>query len=322
MNVKTTAKIIGLILGFIGALLVGTQIGKSRGIPFIKKKQQYSIGIYSGRTPFDLRPAPNAKNPVLSANKITDVQAGFIADPFMINVDGTWHMFFEVFNEQTNQGDIGLAISTNGIDWAYKRIILDEPFHLSYPYVFKWEENYYMIPEACKAYTVKLYKACNFPTEWSFVKDLFYGNFFDSSIFRHNGRWWIFTSDRNDVLRLFHASDLMGPWIEHPKSPLIVRNAHIARAAGRVVVHDGQLIRYTQDCDPAYGIQVQAFKITELTTENYQEQKAPVNPILKGSGSGWNAQRMHHIDLHRIDDNRWIACVDGYREVLTLCPEF
>jgi hypothetical protein len=34
--------------------------------------------------------------------------------------------------------------------------------------------------------------------------------------------------------------------------------------------------------------------------------------VLEGSGAGWNGERMHHIDAHRLDDGSWIACVDGY----------
>jgi len=318
MNVKTTLKVTGLILGFLTTFILGTQIGKSGGIPFIGKKHGYSIGIYSGTSPFEFHPAANAKNPVLSSKDVTDVPAEFVADPFMVIEDNTWYMFFEVMNARTNQGDIGLATSSDGFNWTYRQIVLDESVHLSYPHVFKWNDRYYMIPETSHAYYVCLYEAIDFPTKWSFVKVLFWGDFYDSSIFHYEGRWWIFTSDRDDVLRLFHTNDLMGPWMEHTKSPLIVHNAHIARPGGRVVIYNGQPVRYTQDCDPVYGIQVQAFRITELTTESYQEQRASMNPILKGSGSGWNAQRMHHIDPHRIGDNQWIACVDGYRVLRTL----
>ena len=70
----------------------------------------------------------------------------------------------------------------------------------------------------------------------------------------------------NDLLRLYYANDLMGPWIEHPKSPIVAGDANIARPGGRVVVFDGRIVRYTQDDDPTYGNQVRAFEITELTT--------------------------------------------------------
>ena len=79
---------------------------------------------------------------------------------------------------------------------------------------------------------------------------------------------------------------------------------------------DGRIVRYTQDDDSTYGNQVRAFEVTELTTKSYKEKEVSENPILKESGSGWNGKRMHHIDPHKIDENKWIACVDGFGELL------
>jgi len=323
MGLKITVKTVVLTLGFIAVFAVGILIGKLRGIPFIHKQHGYSIGIYSGRSPFDLQPAADVENPVLSAKSVTDVPAEFVADPFMLIEDDTWYMFFEVMNTSTNQGDIGLAVSSDGFNWTYKQIVLDEPFHLSYPYVFKWDNKFYMIPETLQADSVRLYEALDFPLNWSFVKELITGEYVDSSILHYDEQWWLFTSKcRNDVLHLFYAKDLTGAWTEHPQSPIILRDANIARPGGRVVIYNGQPVRFTQDCDPDYGIQVRAFLITKLTTESYQEEEVPMNPVLRGSGSGWNAQRMHHIDPHQMDDNQWIACVDGYKQVIAFGLKF
>src|SRR5215471_15310209 len=79
----------------------------------------WSIGIYSGRSPFELSSA--ASNPVLSAGDVTDVPARFVADPFMIKVDGLWHMFFEVLNNQNDRGEIGMAVSRDGLGWQYQQ---------------------------------------------------------------------------------------------------------------------------------------------------------------------------------------------------------
>ena len=38
-------------------------------------------------------------------------------------------------------------------------IVLAEPFHLSYPYVFEWQGSHYMIPESGAAKSVRLYRA-------------------------------------------------------------------------------------------------------------------------------------------------------------------
>lgn len=281
----------------------------------VKRQEEWSIGIYLGESLSNFVSPENISNPVLTAKDVTDVPAIFVADPFMLYDNHNWYMFFEVMNARTRQGDIGLATSSDGVNWNYKQIVLHEPFHLSYPYVFKWKDEYYMIPESYQANSIRLYKAIDFPTQWIFVKTLLDGSdYVDSCIFYFNDKWWLFTtSTKSDVLRLYYANELMGSWIEHSKSPVIEGNAHIARPGGRVVVSDGRIIRYTQDDEPNYGNSVRAFEITELTTNTYKEKEVNKNPILKASGSGWNAIGMHNIDPHKINEDKWIACVDGYR---------
>src|SRR5437879_146643 len=121
-----------------------------------RKAAIWSIGIFSGPTLSDLKPVPGIEMPVLSAQHVTDVQAEFVADPFMIKADNIWHMFFEVMNAETEKGDIGLATSKNGLEWKYQQVVLAEPFHLSYPYVFCADGEYFMIPESYEAKAMRL----------------------------------------------------------------------------------------------------------------------------------------------------------------------
>lgn len=278
----------------------------------------WSIGIYFGESPFDLEPAPGIVNPVLTRDSVSDVAAKFVADPFMLNVNGVWHMFFEVMNRETRKGEIGLATSVNGLNWEYRQIVLDEPFHLSYPYVFEWNHEYYMIPETFEPGKIRLYKSKEFPCQWSFVRSLVTGRYADPSVFYFDNRWWMFvcaTPHRHDSLRLYFAANLMGPWMEHPASPIIEDNARKARPAGRVLVLADRIIRFTQDCVPTYGTQVRAFEISELTTRSYLETEHPNSPILSPSGAGWNEVGMHHIDAHLLAGGKWLACVDGLNGV-------
>lgn len=271
----------------------------------------FSIGIFTGTSPINLGPSDNIKNPVLTAADVTDVPAVFIADPFMIKKDATWYMFAEVFNAKTLKGEIAMAKSEDGFNWLYDQIVLAEPFHLSYPYVFEWMNDYYMIPESQAIGEVRLYKAHDFFTKWSFIKILIAGKYDDSSIFYYNQTWWLFTAKGHDSLYLFFADDLMGPWMPHPQNPLVSGDPHFARPGGRVLVIDGKIIRFAQDDAPDYGLKVHAFEVTQLSAESYEE-KIIGESLLQPSGHGWNATGMHHLDAHRIMDNQWLACVDGW----------
>ena len=286
----------------------------------------WSIGIYSGESPLALRPQDHIHNPVLTRSDVTDVQALFVADPFMIRVDGRWHMFFEVLNNVSHKGEIGYAVSNNGYEWEYRQIVLAEPFHLSYPCVFESRGDYYMIPETRHACEVRLYRASKFPTQWKHVTTLFSEPYADSTIFRFDNRWWLFADSsasfrirhrqpalgfRHDTLRLFYSDDLYGPWQEHPQSPIVSCDPHIARPGGRVVLCDS-LVRFAQDCYPTYGTRLYAFRITQLTAASYAESEIEEQPILMPSGEEWNQAGMHHIDAHLHENGSYIASVDGF----------
>jgi hypothetical protein len=288
---------------------------KLKSLFSLNRKWIFSIGIYEGESPFVILSSKNVNNPVLTFQDVTDTKAESVADPFMVKEGSDWYMFFEVMNSATGLGEIGLAISNNGFNWSYKQIVLKEPFHLAYPYVFKWKDEYYMVPDTHTAFSVKLYKASSFPAKWQFLGNLLCGkNFVDSSLFNYKDKWWMFTTDtiKNDRLLLYYADDLMGPWKGHAKNPIVGGNAHISRPAGRILLFNNKIFRFAQDDYPCYGNSVRAFEITELTTTAYLEQDVSSDPILRADGFGWNKDGSHHIDIHQIEKDKWIACVDGF----------
>jgi hypothetical protein len=311
--------IITAVIFAIGGFIGGVYAERYRGVPLWQTEDRWAIGIYFGETPFKLAPSEDVKNPVLTASDVTDLKASFVADPFMVREGSTWYMFLEAMDARTYRGKIGLAMSNDGVTWKYQKTVLDEPFHLSYPYIFKWQNEYYLLPECYQTNAVRLYRAVTFPCQWKFVGELLQGSYVDASIFRYHDRWWLFAANQpgNDQLSLFYAQELLGPWIEHPQSPVIKADARIARPGGKVLVLDGRVFRYTQDCAAAYGTQLRAFEITELTPDEYAEREVVPSPILRPGKTGWNANGMHHIDPHRLDQERWIACVDGNRQRVT-----
>ncbi|MFC2083693.1 hypothetical protein ACFLS9_01415 [Bacteroidota bacterium] len=272
----------------------------------------WSIGVYEGSSPFDLHNPPDVSNPVLTGEDVSDIKASFVADPFMVFRNGKYYMFIEVLNRETDQGDIGYAESTDGKHWEYKKIIIDEKFHMSYPYVFEWNNDYYLIPETYQDLSVRLYKAVLFPDKWEYVGNLLSGyRYVDPSIFRYNGKWWLFvTTPPSNVLNLYYSNDLLGEWKAHTMNPIVRFDNNIARPAGRVFTYSNKLYRLAQDSDPYYGIQVFAFEITKLSEKLYSEKIVSEKPLVSKTGKGWNAVGMHHVDLHRIGD-KWIAVVDG-----------
>lgn len=279
--------------------------------------QIYSVGLVRGPSPLHLALERRTRNPVISAGMVNDMDAGFVADPFWIRRDGSWWMFFEAWNNHAHKGEIACAWSADGLNWEYVGRVLRERFHLSYPYVFEHDGQVYMLPESCAAGEIRLYRATRFPHGWVLVRNLVHGPYCDATIFQYKNRWWIAASPNHvalidDELHLFFADRIEGPWTPHPLNPVVARDGSAARPAGRPVLYEGCLIRFAQNCRPYYGTGVRAFEVTRLTPDQFEQRPLTPDPVLRGRGSGWNADGMHHIDPIPAGDGHWVACVDGW----------
>ena len=288
--------------------------------PFLHRENVWSVAIYEGESPLHLRPRAADNRPILTAEDVTDIDALFVADPFMVAEDDIWYLFVEVLNQTTHQGDIALAVSHDqGKTWSYRQVVLDEDWHLSYPSVFSWDGTWYMLPQGDSG--VHLYHATEFPTQWQRCETLLAGtDLADPTVFRHDDTWWMFVgrSGTHDQLRLLFADELTGPWTEHPQSPLIDNDADQARPGGKVIEYQGEYYRLGQDCAPKYGNQLRAYRITELSREAYQETPVEGELVLEAGSHDWNRHGMHHLDAHQLEEGKWWAVVDGHKKTWIL----
>ena len=278
-------------------------------------QQEFSIGIYRGSSLLSLGNEDRGANPVLTRHDVTDMPAAFVADPFMIHRGDLWHMFFEALDVTSFKGSIALATSRDTRRWQYHGVVISEPFHLAYPQVFDWQGQVYMVPDTPDQ-GVMLYRAIDFPERWERCEQLLSEpEYSDSSIFHAGDRLWMFSYWRRaerSGLRLFYASAPAGPWREHPASPVAADDDGICRPGGRPVVIDGVPIRFAQDCSSEYGKLVRAFRITRLDADHYEEQEMRSGPLLESGPERWHERGMHHVDAHRLENGRWVACVDGW----------
>ena len=273
----------------------------------------WSIGVYFNNeiSSFNLY-NKSIINPVITKDMVNDIEAGFVADPFLIKNNEIYYIFFEVYNVKTRQGDISFAYSNNTIDWMYGGIILDLDMHLSYPQVFLWKEEYYMIPEYGESNSVILFKSLSFPWKWEQDTILLKGSAYkDSTIFHYNNTWFMFTSSTGaTILRLFYSDDLRGPWIEHPLSPIRKNDPNFSRPGGRIIQNNETLIRIAQDNYPDYGKQLYAFNIKNINKTHYVEEILTDYPIFEPFEK-WNSQGVHHLDVLKLKDDEYLICIDG-----------
>jgi hypothetical protein len=205
----------------------------------------------------------------------------FWADPFVIARGDGRFVFFEDGSLSTWKGHLSVMEIYGDGTHAPPREIIKKPYHLSYPYVFKWKGDLYLIPESAENRTIELYRCRAFPYEWEYVRDLM-GDIlaYDATLLEQDGLWWMFANVKQhasasswDELCLFYAdSPTSTDWKRHPMNP-IVSDVRCARPAGRIFVDDGRLIRPSQDSSYYYGYGLNFMEITSLTTELYAERE-------------------------------------------------
>ena len=227
----------------------------------------------------------------------------FWADPFAWSDAGRRFIDLEEFPFATGRGRISaleLGADLNPLGPAVP--IIDEDRHLSYPFLFSFDGDLYLVPESAVSGRVDLYRCQLFPFGWTRVGTLLAGiRAADATLFEHQGRWWLFCSARlgqariNDSLFAFHAeSPLADRWTAHVGNPL-VRDFSRGRPGGRVFIDgQGRLLRPAQDSVPRYGYGLGLHEILELTPERYRER--PVWHANGAASGGWRA--MHHLDWH------------------------
>jgi hypothetical protein len=228
----------------------------------------------------------------------------FWADPFAWSEGGRRVIFLEEYPLHTGRGRVSVLELRADLDPAVPAIpVLDEDRHLSYPFLFSFAGDLYMVPESAAARRVDLYRCDAFPLVWTRVGTLLDGiQAADATLFEHGGHWWLFCSARlgkarlNESLFAFHAdSPLSDRWTPHAGNPL-VRDYAGGRPGGRVFVDGlGRLLRPAQASVPRYGYGLGLHEILELTPERFRERR--IWHTTGPASGGWRA--LHHLDWHQ-----------------------
>lgn len=214
-----------------------------------------------------------------SYQRITPPPDRFWADPHVIRRGDDYYIFIEELLYSRNLGHLSVIKMNAAGEYSKPLTIIERPYHLSYPFIFEFENTLYMIPESAQNSTVELYRCTEFPGKWEFVKNLMEGvKAYDSTLIFKDGKWWLFASmsefpgtPSSDELFLFWADNpLSQSWTPHPLNP-IISDCKQARPAGRIFERDGQLYRPSQNCSIKYGYGFNIARIDTLTDADYSE---------------------------------------------------
>ena len=227
------------------------------------------------------------------------------ADPHLFEKDGHTFVFAELYDRVLRRGVIGCCEVTDSGYTPWK-IVLKMPWHLSYPQVFEYNGEVYMIPESYVGEEIAVYRAATFPTKWEKVSVLKKDYVaVDSTLLTVNGESWMQTLHFSENHTYFELFALEGGRLS--EIPLILaKDDPNKRPGGKPFSYHGKLIRPAQDCTQSYGCALNFYEVTKMEREAYEETLlTKINPAQLRSDFPGTPQGIHtynHSEKYEVID--------------------
>lgn len=205
----------------------------------------------------------------------------FFADPFIFNFKERNIIFVEDYSFKTNKGRIS-AIEIKSDKEEFLGVVLEEDFHLSFPFVFENDNNVYMIPETSQINEIRLYKCSEFPKNWKLEKILMKGvSAVDTMLIKKDLTWFMLTNicspnigDHQSELHIFYSDNfLSNDWKPIHQGNPVIFDSNNARNGGMFFLNS-KLYRVNQIHGKAhYGKSFGINEVISLDKNIYVEKR-------------------------------------------------
>ncbi|MGD9968048.1 MAG: hypothetical protein AB7T59_16125 [Hyphomonadaceae bacterium] len=204
----------------------------------------------------------------------------FLADPFVITRNGRNVIFVEEYDIPSGRGYISAyEVDKNGA--TALGIALQEPFHLSFPFLLEKDGELYMCPDTHEAKDIRLYRCVEFPLKWQLHRVLMTDvSAADTMVFEHDAKWWMLTNidsaaigDHGAELHAFCAETFdSAAWRPHELNPIILDSTR-ARNGGLLRWEAGLYRVFQVQGFDAYGASMGIAEIKTLDMERFREEQ-------------------------------------------------
>jgi len=243
------------------------------------------------------------------------------ADPFIMEKNNHTFIFFEELLIRQKKAHLSVIELSNNDNCKIikKNKFLTKPYHLSYPGIFEYENELYLIPESSKNKTIDLYRCIDFPDKWQHVLTLLNDLIaVDPTIFYFKNKWWLFFNKQEiewlpnyTDLYLYYSDSLFSTeWISHPQNP-VVSDIQSSRPAGKIFIHENKIFRPSQNSLTRYGYGLKINEILVLNETEYNERE------VYSFGPKWN-KRIKGI--HTFNSYKGVSVIDVRYRRLRLFP--
>ncbi|MEC8753819.1 MAG: hypothetical protein VXX25_04490 [Verrucomicrobiota bacterium] len=214
--------------------------------------------------------------------RIKNPKNRFFADPFIISKDNRTICYVEDYCYKNKRGCISAIEIFDNQSYKILGPVIKESFHLSFPFIFEYQNDLYMVPETLEANSIKLYKCTDFPKKWKFQKDIISNiKAVDTMIFEKDNLWWLKYNPAighkkhctSVLMSLYANSPLSSDWKTHRLNPIVFDNS-VGRNGGILQSNKNDLIRVRQNQDfNFYGRSISLAKINILSDSSFEEKE-------------------------------------------------
>jgi len=213
------------------------------------------------------------------SQKIPNPKNRFLADPFVIKQNGSHFCFVEDYDYNSNKGSISAyKITPSGYEGI--GVVLEEDFHLSFPFIFEYENEIFMCPETNEKKEIRVYKCIDFPSKWEFHKTLMTNvSAGDNVIFKHKNKWWLLANidqsganENSCQLHVFSSDNpISDEWVAHENNPVIF-DPLVARNGGLIQSNNEIYRVFQRQGFDMYGEASGIARIARLSSNEYVEE--------------------------------------------------
>lgn len=230
---------------------------------------------------------------------------GWFADPFILDVsDEEIQVLVEEIPAGTHKGVITLLkVDRQNYEIRSKKVVLEQPTHLSFPCVLRDNSGVFIYPESARSGRLDIYKYDPITETASFHQTICDDIVWDSCITDRFGERMLFTAAHNDlfldIYRWNEARERFLPWKQ------IASDSKNSRMGGQLFEYQNDIYYPAQDCNNSYGSAIQIKRIDyangRFSFETVKRIASP-HPTMK-------------LGLHTLNEYKGVVVIDvlGYR---------
>jgi hypothetical protein len=231
----------------------------------------------------------------------------FFADPFILTVSGNEiKVLVEEYLYKDRRGRITLlTIKRDTYQLIRRKVLLDLPTHLSFPFIYRTETDIYVIPENSESGKLHAYRYDATEGTLYWVSTLVEQPVIDPVIIRNNSKYLLFGSlpgiKEHSDLFVWQSDRLLEGYKSVSSHPVINSRPDCARRGGDFFTVDGTVYSAVQSCVHSYGEALRLCRVNKLSSSSIEEKAITV----------LEPDKQYPDGLHTFNRYKDVCVVDG-----------